>query len=82
MDKIIAPFIFSFYDTEMSKLACEKYGWDEKIALKKIIFSKTYQMLRDEELQMWDFSPLAIFDMWEAEQITGDPRNSAYIRGV
>ena len=23
----------------------------------------------------------AVFDMWESEKITGDPRNSAYVRG-
>ena len=27
------------------------------------------------------FPERAVFDMWEAEQITGDPRNSAYVRG-
>ena len=30
---------------------------------------------------MWQFSPLVILDMWENEKITGNPRNSIYIRG-
>jgi hypothetical protein len=38
-------------------------------------------MLSDPSLEMWDFGYPAIFDMWETEQITGDPRNSVYIRG-
>jgi hypothetical protein len=37
-------------------------------------------MLTDEELEMWDFISFGIFNMWEAEQITGNPRNSLYIR--
>ncbi len=82
MDKVMAPYIYGFYDTELCKLVSEKYGLDEKTALGKVIFSQTYKMLIDEDLQMWDFSHLAIFDMWEVEQITGDPRNSLYIRGI
>ena len=35
----------------------------------------------DDDLKMWHFSPLAVFDMWENEQATGDPRNSLYLRG-
>lgn len=38
-------------------------------------------MLLDDDLKMWHFSPLAIFDMWENEQATGNPRNSLYLRG-
>lgn len=37
-------------------------------------------MLSDEKLQMWEFSPSEIFDMWENEQITGTPQNSLYLR--
>lgn len=48
--------------------------------MRSFIFSKTYKMLSDSELEMWDFSPFGIFDMWEAEQVTGDPRNSLYLR--
>lgn len=49
-------------------------------AYKKFMFSKTYEMLSNPELQMWDFSCFGIFDVWEAEQKTGDPRDSIYIR--
>ncbi len=37
-------------------------------------------MVCDQELAMWEFSHPAILSMWECEQITGDPRNSIYIR--
>ena len=37
-------------------------------------------MLQNPELEMWDYSPVEIFDMWEVEVVTGNPRNSVYIR--
>lgn len=43
--------------------------------------SKTHAMLANDDMKLWHFSPLAVFDMWEAEEATGDPRNSLYIRG-
>jgi len=42
--------------------------------------SETHTMLENEEYSMWDFSERAIFDMWEAEKVTGDPRNSVNLR--
>lgn len=74
-------YIRCFYDEKVSQMIAEKYGIEPLLAFKKFLFSETYQMLADEELEMWDFSPIGIFDMWEAEQVTGDPRNSLYIRG-
>ena len=44
------------------------------------VTSLYFTMLADEKLEMWDFSPIGIFDMWESEQITGNPRNSLYLR--
>lgn len=58
----------------------EKYNMEPMTSLRKFLFSKTYQMLSDPELEMWDFSPFGIFDMWESEQITGSPQNSLYLR--
>ena len=43
--------------------------------------SQTHGMLLDNEMRLWYFSPLAIFDMWENEEATGDPGNSLYLRG-
>ena len=68
------------YDTEISKMISHKYGFSHMESLRKFLLSDTYKMLIDESLEMWEFSPLGIFDMWESEQITGNPRNSLYLR--
>lgn len=47
---------------------------------RRFIESETYQMLCDPELEIYKMSPRIVFDMWESEQITGDPHNSQYIR--
>ena len=72
--------ILAYYDKEVIRMICNKYGYAQKDALRKFLFSETYRMLRNPKLEMWDFSPAGIFDMWESEQITGNPRNSLYIR--
>jgi hypothetical protein len=38
-------------------------------------------MLEDEECGMTSFGAGAVFEIWEAEKITGVPQNSVYIRG-
>ncbi len=76
----LMPFVLSYYNIEIVKKICKKYGMDSMSALRKFLSSQTYQMLIDEELEMWDFSPNGIFDMWENEQITGNPGNSLYLR--
>lgn len=50
-------------------------------ALKKFLGSKTHAMLINDDMKMWYFSPLAIFDIWENEEASGDPGNSLYLRG-
>lgn len=72
--------ILPFYDRKVVERIIEKYGIEPMEALRRFLFSEIYRMLIDEDLEMWDFSPFGIFDMWEAEEITGDPRNSLYIR--
>lgn len=74
------PYILDYYDKEVAKMISNKYGYPIMDALHKFLFSQTYQMLCNPALEMWDFSPIGIFDMWESEQITGNPRNSLYIR--
>ena len=73
-------YMFDIYDRTVINLIVEKYGFSEKTALRSFLLSKTYRMLTDPKLEMWEFSPVAVFDMWEAEKITGDPRNSVYLR--
>ena len=50
-------------------------------AISRFIKSETHNMLEDMRFGMYEFGYPAIFNMWECEQITGDPRNSVYIRG-
>ena len=79
--KEIFSDVLANYDSEVIKLISEKYGFSEMESMRKFLYSETYEMLSDFELEMWEFSPLVILDMWENEKITGDPRNSVYIRG-
>ena len=69
-----------FFDRHVAQLIVEKYVFDELEAIKAFISSETYMMLRDPELELYKVSPLIIFDMWESEQVTGNPRNSLYLR--
>ena len=73
-------FILTFYNEKVSQMIVDKYGVEPLSAHRRFLYSETYKMLTNVELEMWDFSPLGIFDMWEAEQITGNPRNSLYLR--
>ena len=72
-------YILSFYVKKVSLMITEKYNIEPMMSLRKLLFSKTYQMFYNPELEMWDFSPYGIFDMWENEQITGSPQNSLYL---
>lgn len=72
--------ILDYYNEEVVKLMVDKYDFTETEALCKYKASEIYKMFIDPELEMWDFSPRAIVEMWECEQETGDPRNSIYIR--
>ena len=76
----VMPYILSFYNGEVSQMICQKYGIEPLAALRRFLMSKTYRMLCNPELEMWEFSPYGIFDMWESEQVTGSPQNSLYLR--
>ena len=77
----LIPFLLSRYVSDITAMITEKYGMESETALRKFLFSETYRMLRTPALEMWDFAPAVIFELWECEQITGDPRKSVYIRG-
>ncbi len=79
MTTVPAEFL-DYYDSEITTLISEKYGYSPMDALRKFVSSQSHAMLRDASLEMWDYAPLALFDMWEAEQVTGNPRNSVYFR--
>ena len=72
--------MMDFYDRHVSQMIVEKYGFDEKRAIRAFMESETYRMLSDPETDLCTMSPLIVFDMWECERVTGDPRRSQYIR--
>ena len=70
-----------FFDRQVIYLIKEKYGIEDMKAIRSFLFSETYQMLLDPLTEVYSFSPQIVFEMWESEMITGNPRNSQYIRG-
>ena len=75
------PEIIDYYNSEVVMMIAEKYGLDQMEALKQFVMSKTHEMLESEDFGMTDFGAGAIFEIWECEKITGEPKNSVYIRG-
>jgi len=73
------PEIMDFYDESVVKLIAEKYGYTPAEALPLFLSSRTYRMLADPKMEMWQFGPPGIFDMWESERETGSPLNSPYL---
>ena len=78
--KIVDARTRDFFDRHVVAQITGKYGIDDLVALHRFIDSETYQMLTDSQAEVYVLSPNAVFDMWESEQVTGDPRNSQYIR--
>lgn len=76
----VAARTLDFFDRQVVSLIIEKYGIEERDAIKKFLNSETYQMLVDVETEVYKMSPRIVFDMWESEIVTGNPRNSQYIR--
>ena len=75
------PFYLSFLEQYIVRELCRRFGIEPFDALQRFLNSETYRMVCNQELAMWEFPHHAILAMWECEQITGDPRNSLYIRG-
>ena len=76
MIKKTDPSILQNFDTEIAELIAKNRGISEMDALRIFLASKTHEMLEDDEMKIWYFSPLAVYDMWENEEATGDPGNS------
>ena len=79
--KRIDPGIVDFYDGQVVRMIAEKYGWSLMESLRQFVQSRTHELLEDEETGMTSFGAGAVFEIWEAEKITGSPQNSVYIRG-
>ena len=76
----ISIFSLDCYNKNVIKMIMEKYGLIEMEAAREFLMSETHRMLEDADMAMWEFSARAIFDMWEVEKITGNPRNSVHLR--
>ena len=74
-------FAIDYYDRQTISRIMEKYGMDPMDATRRFLLSETHAMLEDPECGMMCLPDDAVFDMWEAEQVTGDPRDSIYVRG-
>ena len=78
--KRIASTSLDYYNKSVIQRIIDKYDMKPMDAVRAFVTSETHRMLEDAELAMWEFSERAIFEMWEVEKITGDPRNSVHIR--
>lgn len=76
----IPSFSLDYYNKSVVQRIINKYNMSQMDAVRAFITSETHRMLEDAELAMWEFSERAIFDMWESEKVTGNPRNSVYLR--
>lgn len=81
MESRTSPSLLQNIDSEVSLLIAKSRDISELDALRIFLNSKTHEMLQNDDLKLWYFSCIAIFDMWENEEATGDPRNSLYLRG-
>lgn len=72
---VLGAHVDYHYTREVTERIYEKYNIEPMWALRSFLSSETYAMLHDPELEMYDIPPYGIFDMWEVEQVTGDPRN-------
>lgn len=79
LDKRIQEHMRHYIDAEVSTMISENRNITPIDGLRMFLNSETYDMLCDDSLNLWEFSPLAIYDMWENEIQTGDPRNSLYL---
>ena len=75
------PETMNYYDQTVSRMIAEKYGLTPLDALRAFTASATHALLQDRENGLTAFGPPGVFDIWESEKVTGDPRNSIYIRG-
>ena len=73
-------YSLDYYNKSVIQMIMDKYAMSPMDAVRAFLTSQTHAMLEEPELAMWEFSDRAIFDMWETEQVTGDPRNSVYLR--
>ena len=78
----VDPEMLDYYDEEVVERIVEKYGYAPMEALSLFLNSQTYRMLANPAMEMWQFGPGGIFDIWESERVTGSPQRSNYLRAL
>ena len=73
-------FITDYYHQRLIEKIIEKYNMEPMSAVRSFIMSETHALLEDADNGLESFPERAVFDMWEAEKITGTPLNSAWLR--
>ena len=73
-------FSLDYYNKSVIRRIMNKFGMSQMEAARAFLTSETHAMLEDARLAMWEFPEWAVFDMWEVERVTGDPRNSVHLR--
>lgn len=81
LDQRLKEHMLQYLDSAVALLIAEERNVSPLDGLRLFLNSKTYEMLCDDSLEMWEFSAAALFDMWQNEIATGDPTNSLYLRG-
>ena len=56
---------------QVVQLICENYPVGEVTASKEFYESKVYSLLEQEDTKLWHFSPLTLFNIFEALHTTG-----------
>ncbi len=75
-------FVLDYYNRQILERILEKYPLTPMEALRAYMTSETHALLEDAENGLTAYGEAAVFDMWEAEYRTGDPRNSVYLQGA
>lgn len=74
-------FALDYYDRQVIPFIMDKYDLSPMDATRSFLLSKTHALLEDADNGLLNLPDHAVCDMWEVEQVTGDPRKSVYIRG-
>lgn len=73
-------FVLDYYNREVVGSIIEKYAMEPMDAMRSFLLSETHGLLEDSETGLWAFPVREVLSMWEAEQVTGDPRNALCLR--
>lgn len=57
---------------QVIRLITENYSYDERIATNEFYGSELYALLEQEDMKLWHFSPLTLFNMLDEEKKTGN----------